>query len=138
MEIINRIRLKIGGSSYTISTAEPEEYVSELAQKINRSIDGVLGHHPALSVNDALVLTLLDYADAKEKSERSTDHIREQLTEYMSDAAKARMEADELRAEVARLKRELKLAQKGTAANTKPEGRHKPENPKGEQQDPGA
>lgn len=110
MEIINRIKLKIGGMPYTISTTEPEEYVLELAAEIDRQLSAVLERNPALSLNDALILCMMDYADSRRKSEQNADHIREQLTGYLEDAARARMEADELRSEVNRLRKELSAA----------------------------
>ena len=129
MEIINRIKLKIGGMPYTISTTEPEEYVLELAAEIDRSVEAVLERNPALSLNDALVLCIMDYADSRRKSEQNADHIREQLTGYLEDAARARMEADELRSEVIRLRRELPAArgqgrQKGAAAPQEEKGKN--------------
>ncbi|MCI8622231.1 MAG: cell division protein ZapA [Provencibacterium sp.] len=110
MEIINKIRLKIGGMPYTISTTEPEEYVYELAAEIDKAVEAVLDRNPSLSLNDALVLCIMDYADSRRKSEQNADHIREQLTGYLEDAARARIEADELRSEAARLRRELGMA----------------------------
>lgn len=110
MEIINRIKLKIGGMPYTISTTEPEEYVLDLAAEIDRQLSAVLERNSALSLNDALILCMMDYADSRRKSEQNADHIREQLTGYLEDAARARMEADELRSEVTRLRRELSSA----------------------------
>lgn len=110
MEIINRIKLKIGGMPYTISTTEPEEYVLALAAEVDRDVEAVLERNPRLSINDALVLCTMDYADSRHKSEQNADHIREQLTGYLEDAARARMEADELRGEVTRLRRELSAA----------------------------
>lgn len=129
MEIINRIKLRIGGMPYTISTTEPEEYVLELAAEIDRSVEAVLERNPALSLNDALVLCIMDYADSRRKSEQNADHIREQLTGYLEDAARARMEADELRSEVIRLRRELPAArgngrQKGAAAPQEEKGKN--------------
>ena len=121
MEIINRIKLKIGGMPYTISTTEPEEYVRELAAEIDRAVEEVLERSPKLSLNDALVLCAMDYADGRRKSEQSADHIREQLTGYLEDAARARMEADELRAEVTRLRRELSAARAQNRQKSAPE-----------------
>lgn len=113
MDVVNKVRLTIGGAKYTVTTPESEEYVQSLAEKINRDIEVFLEKGPRISFNDALVLCLLDYADERQKSERSADHIRDQLTGYLGDASKARMEADELRGEVSRLRRELSLLKKG-------------------------
>lgn len=117
MEIINKVRIKISGVPYTITTPEPEEYVLNLAAEINRSLEDLLSKNASLSLTDGLVLCLLDSADERKKSERNADHIREQLTGYLEDAAKARIEVGELRTEVARLKRELSLAKKDAKEN---------------------
>lgn len=109
MDIINRVRLKIGGKQYTISTTESEEYVRDIGAQIEEQLNKILQKNTALSINDALVLCLLDSEDARRKSEKNADHIRDQLTGYLEDAAKARMEADELRQEAARLRRALAI-----------------------------
>ena len=101
----------------------------ELAAEIDRSVEAVLQRNPALSLNEALVLGLMGYADSRRKSEQNADHIREQLTGYLEDAARARMEADELRSEVIRLRRELPAArgngrQKGAAAPQEEKGKN--------------
>ena len=115
MEIINRVRVEIGTGRYTISTNEPEEYVLELARGINEKLEEVMGANGTLSQSDALILCLLDYADGKKKSEQGADHIRDQLTGYLEDNAKQRIELDELRAEVKRLSRENELLKKSGA-----------------------
>ena len=115
MEIINRVRVEIGTGRYTISTNEPEEYVLELARGINEKLEEVMGANGTLSQSDALILCLLDYADGKKKSEQGADHIRDQLTGYLEDNAKQRIELDELRAEVTRLSRENELLKKSGA-----------------------
>lgn len=113
MDVVNKVRLRIGGVRYTVATQESAEYVLELARAIDKDIKTFLDKSATISLNDALVLCLLDYADERRKSERSADHIRDQLTGYLGDASKARMESDELRGEVSRLRRELALLKKG-------------------------
>lgn len=115
MEIINRVRVEIGTGRYTISTNEPEEYVLALARGINEKLEEVMGANSTLSQSDALILCLLDYADGKKKSEQGADHIRDQLTGYLEDNAKQRIELDELRAEVKKLSRENELLKKSGA-----------------------
>jgi len=44
-----------------------------------------------------------------EKSEQNADHIRSQLTEYLEDSTKAKLEVDELRKENERLRREITI-----------------------------
>lgn len=113
MNVVNKVRLEIGGMKYTISTPESEEYVQALSERINADLAAYFEKSASLSINDALVLCLLDYADARRKAEQNADHIREQLTGYLGDASKARMEADELRSELSRLRKELGLHKKG-------------------------
>lgn len=115
MEIINRVRVEIGTGRYTISTNEPEEYVLELARGINEKLEEVMGANGTLSQSDALILCLLDYADGKKKSEQGADHIRDQLTGYLEDNAKQRIELDELRSELKKLSRENELLKKSGA-----------------------
>ena len=79
-----------------------------MGYQINSQIDDMLSQDSTLSVNDALVLCLLNYMDGYRKAEESTDHMRSQLTEYLEDAARYRIEADEAKREVERLEGELR------------------------------
>jgi cell division protein ZapA len=54
----------------------------------------------------ALVLCAINSADQQKKSENSADHLRGQLSEYLEDAARARMELEEARRELDRLRRQ--------------------------------
>lgn len=113
MEITNRVRIKIGTMPYTITTQESEEYVHQLTDEINHALAALMKKNRALSFTDALVLCLFSMADANHKSEQNADHMREQLTNYLrdiEDAAKIRIEIEELKNEVTRLRRELSLS----------------------------
>ena len=107
MDISKRMKIEIGGKSYIITTTEDEDYVNILAKEINKNVTGLMDKNDTISLNDALVLTTLGYADAYKKSEVNADHIRTQLTEYLEDAARARVEADEARREASALKRAI-------------------------------
>ena len=84
--MVNKVRLTIAGSPYVISTTDSEEYVTNLAQKLDADIASVMEENPNLSVTRAAVFCALD---------------------YLADAAKAKLAADEARREVERLKREV-------------------------------
>jgi cell division protein ZapA len=66
--------------------------------------------HPSVAMTDALVLTCFNLLDQNSKAEASADHIRGQLTEYLQDAARARIELEDANREIARLRAELDRA----------------------------
>ena len=103
--MINRVKIEILGTAYTIASPESEEYVRRLAAEIDSQITGLVDSDPKLTPNAALVLCIMGYADSLKKSEDSADHMRAQITDYLEDAAKARAELDEARRELARLKK---------------------------------
>ena len=107
--MVNKVRLTIAGSPYVISTTDSEEYVTNLAQKLDADITSVMEENPNLSVTRAAVFCALDYLDEYTKSIGSADNMRSQIKDYLADAAKAKLAADEARREVERLKREVQI-----------------------------
>ena len=63
--------------------------------------------NPTISFNDVMVLCAINYMDAYKRSEENADRMRSQITEYLEDAAKARIELDEVKRENAHLRRQL-------------------------------
>lgn len=116
--MVNKVRLTIAGSPYVISTTDSEEYVTELARRLDSDIANVMEENPNLSVTRAAVFCALDYLDEYTKSTGSADNMRSQIKDYLADAAKAKLAADEARREVERLKREVQ-ALKEQAQNRK-------------------
>ncbi|MGI5965837.1 MULTISPECIES: cell division protein ZapA [Anaerotruncus] len=107
MNAANRVRVLINGVHYTIATVEPEEYVQNLAQELDEQIKAILEKNPTISFNDVMVLCAINYMDAYKRSEENADRMRSQITEYLEDAAKARIELDEVKRENAHLRRQL-------------------------------
>jgi len=105
--MVNKVRLTIAGSPYVISTTDSEEYVEGLAQRLDTDIKAVMGENPNLSVTRAAVFCALEYLDEYTKSIGSADNMRSQIKDYLADAAKAKLAADEARREVERLRREV-------------------------------
>ena len=64
---------------------------------------------PNVTLTDAYFLALLSYADLYEKSEQNADHIRSQLTEYLEDSTRAKLEIDQYKRENERLKKEIDI-----------------------------
>ncbi|MDD2955768.1 MAG: cell division protein ZapA [Oscillospiraceae bacterium] len=111
--MVNRVKIEICGSRYNIASQEPEEYVLELGSQLNNQVKELVAANTALSVNDALVLCAMSYLDSYKKAEANADHMRNQLTEYLEDAARARIEVDEARREVERLTRAMEALKHG-------------------------
>jgi cell division protein ZapA len=103
----NKVRLMIAGAPYVLTTTDTEEYVTQLAKELDAGIEDVMQSNPNLSTTRAAVFCALDYLDQVKKSNGNADNMRNQIKDYLADAAKAKLEADEARREVERLKREV-------------------------------
>ena len=109
MEEARKVKIDIVGSTYTLTTTEPEGHVHDLADEISGDIKALMDRNPALSLNDALVLCAVSYLNECKKEHDNADHIRSQLKEYLGDTAKARMEADEAVRRAEKLQKELDI-----------------------------
>ena len=112
---VKKIRLAICGCSYLISTTDSEQYTLSLAEKLDHNMNEIMAQNPSASVTAAAVLSALDYLDELEKSSASADNLRSQIKDYLEDAAKAKLEAEEAKKEIERLRREIGYL-KGSAA----------------------
>lgn len=106
---MNRIKVNILGNQYTISTDNSEERVREIERQLGSKLDEIMDVRYTLSSVDALVILALNLMDEISETEEGADRMREQLSEYLEDAARARMEADEARREADSLRRELAM-----------------------------
>lgn len=106
---MNRIKVSILGNQYTISTDNSEDRVREIERQLAAKLDEIMDARYTLSSVDALVILSLNLMDDISETEQAADRMREQLSTYLEDAARARMEADEARREVDRLQRELAM-----------------------------
>ncbi|WRS28773.1 cell division protein ZapA [Oscillospiraceae bacterium MB08-C2-2] len=107
MSEINRVTVYIQGAEYPITTSEEPKYVVELATELNEQLSRVMQSNRRLGLTEALVLLNLNYQDLYRKAKGDTDRIRDQLAEYLEEASRARMEAEDARKEIARLERLL-------------------------------
>lgn len=106
---LNKITIQIYGTKYPIVTQEDPSYVAGLAHTLDDLVRELMDQSQKqnMSVNQALVLIAMNYLDSYEKSEKSADNLRNQIAEYLEDAAKARMEAAEARRELQKLERRV-------------------------------
>ena len=103
----SKVRLNICGSSYVISTSESEDYMKNLADRLNLDMNELMSSSNSVSITTAAVITALSYRDELEKASGSADNMRRQIKDYLEDAASAKMAAEEVRRENASLKRRI-------------------------------
>lgn len=103
----SKVRLTICGSSYVISTSESEDYMQNLADRLNLDMNELMASSNSVSITTAAVMTALNYRDELEKASGSADNMRRQIKDYLEDAASAKMAAEEVRRENATLKRRI-------------------------------
>ena len=85
---MNRIKVKLYGSEYTVVTEESSA---------------------SMSVMSAALLCSLNYLDESRKAAESSDHLRTQITEYLEEARRARLEADEAKRQILALQTQIEL-----------------------------
>ena len=92
----SKVRLNICGSSYVVNTSESEDYMKNLADRLNLDMNELMASSNSVSITTAAVMTALNYRDELEKASGSAE-----------DAASAKMAAEEARRENASLKRRV-------------------------------
>ncbi len=107
MSSSHKVKVEICGSSYVLATNDSEEYLLGLAERLDKDMNQILIEAQNASVTAAAVITALAYLDEAEKSAFGADNMRTQIQGYLEDAAKARLEAEELKRELVRLRNEL-------------------------------
>ena len=105
-DMVNKVRVTIAGAPYAIATTDTENYITTLAKKLDDDITKLLDNNGNLSVTKAAVFCAMDYLDEYRKSAGSAENMRSQIQDYISDAAKAKLAADKVKAENETLKRE--------------------------------
>ena len=114
----NKVKLTVCGSNYVISTTDSEEYVQSLAERLDKDMNELMNQSPSASVAASAVVVALGYLDELQKNASSADNMRSQIKDYLEDAAKAKLEAENARRQVEKLTAELNAlkAQQAAAA----------------------
>ena len=103
----SKVRLNICGSSYVVNTSESEDYMKNLADRLNLDINELMASSISVCITTGAVMTALNYRDELEKASGSADNMRRQIKDYLEDAASAKMAAEELRRENAALRKKV-------------------------------
>lgn len=115
----NKVRLKIGGLDYFLTTDEDAIYMKSLGEEVDEYISDLTRNYARLSQVQASVLCALDYADKFRQAERNADYLKSQIQVYMEDAARAKTEAEMSRREVERMTRDLRSIRRSLEENDK-------------------
>lgn len=115
---VTKVKLTICGSNYIVSTTDSEEYVNQLAERLDTDMTEIMTQNPSASVAASAVISALSYLDELNKNASSTDNMRAQIKDYLEDAAKAKLESENARRQVEKLTAELNAlkAQQAAAA----------------------
>lgn len=104
---MEKIKLLIAGTEYSISTDDDLDYVAKLGEDLDKRIKEIMNANSRASVTQAAVLAALEYADEASKGAGSAENLRAQIQEYLEDAARARTDAEISKREAERLAKEL-------------------------------
>ena len=74
----SKVRLNICGSSYVVNTSESEDYMQNLADRLNLDMNELMASSNSVSITTAAVMTALNYRDELEKASGSADNMRRQ------------------------------------------------------------
>lgn len=103
----NKVKLEICGANYVINTTDSEEYVKGLAARLETDMNEMMALSPSISTLSSAVITALGYLDEGEKNAAGADNMRAQIRNYLEDASKAKLAAEEASREVEHLRREV-------------------------------
>ena len=104
---VNKVKLSIGGTEYSILAEDDVKYVQELGKELDIAFSKIMKSNTSISTTQAAVLLALDYADECKKAVATADRLREQIKDYLDDASDAKSKADWARHEAENLKKEL-------------------------------
>ncbi len=102
----NKVKLNIAGSEYTINTEEEESYIRALSDELNRRITKLMNNNKYLSPSMVISIAALQYCDEAKKRRLECEELKAQGSVSMQQAAKLRLEKEELERELERITRE--------------------------------
>ena len=119
----NKIKLTICGCECALCSDDSENYIRSIGDEVQKAVDGTMEQNDRISVTMAAVIAALNFCDTAHKASASADNLRAQIKNYLEDSSHARMDAEESRRELERVKREnqtlrARLAAAGEPAET--------------------
>ena len=99
----NRITVNVAGQELHLLVDESEEYMYKVASIADQKIRSII-ETTRVSSSQAATLACLNIVDDLLKANELTEHMRAQLKDYIEESSKAKMEINELRREMVRLR----------------------------------
>ena len=94
-KVANKFSLNIAGISLIVNTDEEAEHVRYLNDTLNSDLKTVLEANKSASVTNAAILCALDYLDRFDKANKNASNMRNQIKDYLSEAANSKMMYDD-------------------------------------------
>ncbi|MDU7338081.1 MAG: cell division protein ZapA [Clostridium sp.] len=102
-----KVRLNICGTECTLTSEDNETYVLALGDEVEKSIQSIMARNDRVSLTLAAIITALSFCDESKKATAAADNLRSQIKDYLEDSSRSRLEADEARREIERMKQEI-------------------------------
>ncbi len=106
MDSLKKVTLNICGTDYVVTTEDDAGYMQELGMAVDTGIRNFMNNNDRTSLVMATIMTAITQADEAKKAVQTADNLRKQLKSFFDDNNRSRGEADALRHEVERLKKE--------------------------------
>lgn len=103
----NKVRLNISGTDYYITSEDDESYIRAIGDEVDGKMNELMASSDRVSTTMAAVLCALSYADECKKANAASDSLRRQIKAYIEESERSRLEADEAKSEIERIRREL-------------------------------
>lgn len=103
----NKVRLNVCGTDYYIASEDDESYIRSIGDEVDARMNNIMAGSDRVSTTMAAVLCALSYADECKKANAASDSLRNQIKSYVEESERSRLEADEAKSEIERLRREL-------------------------------
>lgn len=102
----NKITVFVAGHKLTLITEESEKYVTDIASKVETSINSLFSASN-MSKEKCAVMAALDFCDDEFKSRAALNEVKEQIKDYIEDSSKLRAENEALKVEIEKLNTEI-------------------------------
>ncbi len=106
---LNKVRIQIASSDYTINTTDSQERVLALAKILDDGVNEILEAAPSASITAALVLNSMNILDKLDRANQSSDNMRLQVKQYVEDANEAKLELERAKAELERYRVDIQF-----------------------------
>ncbi len=99
----NKVKIEIGGNTYTINTEEKESYIKALGEEVNARINRLLQENKYLSPTMVASIAALQYCDEAKKRRLECEELRIKAKSAAESEAAAKLSLSEARQEIQRI-----------------------------------